>query len=92
MTELDTKSPANSMYPVPTREMDNQPDMGAPVRGWLLYYCISRTILGPLGVESQQVVLFDACSADRRRQTEASMRSVPVVLVQPGVKLLAAFV
>jgi hypothetical protein len=38
MTELDKKSPANSMYPVPTREMDNPPDMGAPVRGWLLYY------------------------------------------------------
>jgi hypothetical protein len=48
MTELETKPPANSMYPVPTREMDNPPQMGAPVRGWLLYYCISRTILGPL--------------------------------------------
>jgi hypothetical protein len=48
MTELDTKSSANSMYPVPTREMDTAPNMGASVRGWLLYYCISRTILNPL--------------------------------------------
>jgi len=48
MTKLGTKSPANSMYPVPAREMDNPPDTGAPVRGWLLYYCISRAILSPL--------------------------------------------
>jgi hypothetical protein len=48
MTELDTKSPANSAYPVPAPEIDKPPDMGASVRGWLLYYCISRTILNPL--------------------------------------------
>jgi hypothetical protein len=48
--------------------------------------------LCPLAVESQQVVPFDCCSADGWRQAETSMRSVPVVLVQPGAKLLAAFV
>ena len=36
-----------------------------------------------LGVEAQQVVPIDTGAADRRRQTEASMWSVPVVLVDP---------
>jgi DUF1680 family protein len=45
-----------------------------------------------LVVESQHVVVIDARSADGWRQTETSMRSVPVVLVQPGAQLLAAFV
>jgi hypothetical protein len=52
MTELETKSQANSIYPVAARETDNPLDVGTPVRGWLLYYCISRTILGPLAPDT----------------------------------------
>jgi hypothetical protein len=44
-----------------------------------------------LGVEAQQVVLIEASAADRRRQTEASMGAMPVVLVDPWSKVLLAF-
>jgi hypothetical protein len=42
-------------------------------------------------VEAQEVVLIEASAADGRRQTEASMRSVPVVLVDPGSEVLFSF-
>ncbi len=41
-----------------------------------------------LGVKAQQVVLMKTCSADWWQQTEASMRSVPVVLVYPRSEVL----
>ncbi len=41
-----------------------------------------------LGVEAQQVVLIQSCSADGGCEVETSMRSVPVVLVDPSGELL----
>jgi len=49
-------------------------------------------VRGALGVESQQVVLIERSSADGRRRSETTMGSMPVVLMQPGVELLAALV
>jgi hypothetical protein len=41
-------------------------------------------------VESQEVVPFKARAADRWSMVEATMRSVPVVVVKPGKKLVVA--
>src|SRR5579864_5698106 len=43
-----------------------------------------------LGVESQEVVPFKARTTDRWSMVEATMRAVPVVVVQPGKKLVMA--
>ena len=42
-------------------------------------------------MEAQQVIPLEASTADGRRQTEASMRPVPVVLVDPWSEVLSAF-
>src|SRR6267142_6321076 len=43
-----------------------------------------------LAVESQEVVPFKTRAADRWSMVEATMRPVPVVVVQPGKKLVVA--
>jgi len=41
-------------------------------------------------VESQEVVPVEARAADRWRMVEATMRTVPVVVVKPGKKMFMA--
>lgn len=53
---------------------------------------LSDQFIIDLVVESQQVIPIMSRSADGWRQAKASMRPMSVVLVQPGVQLLAAFV
>ena len=41
-------------------------------------------------MESEEVVPIEARAADRWSMVEATMRAVPVVVVQPGKKLVVA--
>jgi hypothetical protein len=53
-----------------------------------------KAIYGPiswsLAVESQEVVPVEARAADRWSMVEATMRTLPVVVVKPGKKILVA--
>jgi len=64
-----------------------KPDPEGYLRGAAL---LTRPPHECLGVMCQEVVYIEPCSADGWRQTEASMGSVPVVLVDPGLELLVA--
>ena len=49
------------------------------------------TVSSSLSVEYQQVVLIDFCSADGCFVFEATMRSMPVVLVDPWFEVFFPF-
>jgi hypothetical protein len=52
---------------------------------------ISELNDAPLAVEAQEVVPFQAGSADWGIEVEASMWAVEVIVVQPGVEVLFSF-
>ena len=47
----------------------------------------SQLIISKLAVESQEVVAIETRAADRWSMVEATMRTVPVVVVKPGKKM-----